>query len=237
MEATQSPVKTHEVVSEEAWIKARQKLLEKEKEWTGAKDALSRERQALPWVKVDKTYVFEGPHGLETLADLFDGRSQLIVYHFMYAPEWVEGCSGCSFISDHIDGALPHLENHDVSVVAISRAPLSKLEAFKNRMGWKFKWVSSHDSDFNYDYHVSYKREDLDKGPVFHNFKMQKLTGEEQPGISAFYKDENGDVFHTYSTYERGGDILIGAYNYLDLAPLGRNEATGMDWMRLHDQY
>lgn len=228
----------HRVVSNQEWIGLRTELLKKEKELTRARDAVNRDRLALPWTLVDKTYVFEGPKGNVSLADLFDGRSQLIVYHFMYAPGWEEGCSGCSFLCDHIDGALPHLQNHDVSVVAISRATLPEIETFKKRMRWGFPWVSSHDSDFNYDFGVSYTREDLDRGGVFHNFSMQKLRGEEQPGISAFYKDSTGAVYRTYSSYERGGDLLIGTYNYLDLAPKGRNEQGNMgDWMKLHDLY
>jgi len=230
-------VRDHKVVSEQEWIVARKELLEKEKAWTKAKDELSRERRELPWVRVEKNYVFEGPNGKESLADLFDGRSQLIVYHFMLAPGWEEGCDGCSFISDHIDGANLHLPHHDVSLVVVSRGTLPELQAFKKRMGWHFKWMSSFGNDFNYDYSVSYRSEDLDRAPVFHNFKMQKLTGEEQPGISVFYKDERGNVFHTYSSYERGGDILIGAYNYLDLTPKGRNEDGAMSWVRLHDAY
>lgn len=227
----------HKVASKDEWTEARKRLLEKEKAWTREKDELTRMRLELPWVKVEKEYVFDGPNGKETMSDLFEGRSQLLIYHFMFAPEWDEGCSGCSFISDHIDGANLHLAHHDVTLIAVSRAPLEKLEAFKKRMDWKFKWVSSGDSDFNYDYQASFHREDLDRGPVFYNFTMQKLRGEDQPGLSAFIKDESGEIYHTYSTYERGGDILIGAYNYLDLAPKGRNEESGMDWMRLHDQY
>lgn len=241
MEATtlaKDDLRAHKIVSKDEWIKARQALLTKEKEWTRAKDDLTRERQDLPWVRVEKAYVFEGPNGLVALTDLFRGRSQLFVYHFMFAPEWDEGCSGCSFICDHVDAARQHFEHHDVKFVAISRAPIDKLEAFKKRMGWTFDWLSSDDSDFNYDFGASFRRADLGKGPVFYNFKMQKLNGEDQPGMSVFYKDPDGAVYHTYSSYERGGDILIGAYNFLDMTPKGRNEQNGMeDWMRLHDQY
>jgi predicted dithiol-disulfide oxidoreductase (DUF899 family) len=227
----------HRVVSEQEWIEARTALLKKEKELTRQRDEISRLRQELPWVKVEKNYTFDSPEGRVSLTDLFDGRSQLIVYHFMFAPDWEQGCDGCSFICDHVDAARQHFEHHDVSFVAVSRATVEKLEAYKKRMGWKFRWVSSGESDFNYDYHASYRREDLDRGPVFHNFTVQKLNGEDQPGLSAFIKDANGDIYHTYSTYERGGDILIGAYNYLDMAPLGRNEQGAMDWMKRHDEY
>lgn len=225
------------VVSEQEWVAARQELLKKEKELTRHIDEVSRLRQALPWVKVEKKYTFEGPEGPVSLSELFDGRSQLIVYHFMYAPEWDEGCSGCSFLADHFDGPRQHFEHHDVTLVAVSRAPLAKLEAFKKRMGWTFRWVSSDDGDFNYDYHASYRRKDLDAGPVFHNFTTQKLTGEDQPGLSVFIKDQNGEIFHTYSSYERGLDILVGVHNFLDLTPKGRNEDSAMNWVRLHDEY
>jgi predicted dithiol-disulfide oxidoreductase (DUF899 family) len=226
------------VVSEAEWVVARKELLKKEKEFTHQRDALSAERRMLPWVKIDKEYVFDGPKGKETLADLFDGRSQLIVYHFMFGPDWEEGCPSCSFLCDHIDGTLAHLEHHDVTLLAISRAPLSKLEAYKKRMGWRFKWVSSFGSDFNFDYHVSFTEKEIAQGKIHYNYEMTE-GGEEQPGISVFYKDENGDIFHTYSSYARGGDILIGTYNYLDLTPLGRQEkkGEGMDWVRRHDRY
>jgi predicted dithiol-disulfide oxidoreductase (DUF899 family)/predicted SnoaL-like aldol condensation-catalyzing enzyme len=237
MKTIQTPVRSHKVVSREEWLKARKALLAKEKELTRQRDELSRQRRELPWVKVEKNYIFDGPKGQETLADLFDRRSQLIIYHFMFGPGWEEGCSGCSFLADHIDGARVHLEHHDVSLVVASRAPLPQLEAFKKRMGWRFKWVSSNGSDFNYDFGVSYKREDLDQGNVFHNFQMQKLSSEEQPGLSVFYRAEAGDIFHTYSTYERGLDLCVGAYNYLDLMPKGRNESSPQDWVRLHDRY
>ena len=227
-------VENHLVVSEEEWVQARQELLRKEKELTRAMDALSKQRRELPWVRVEKSYEFEGPFGTESLADLFGDNSQLIVYHFMYAPGWDEGCVGCSFLADHIDGANLHLMHHDVSVVVVSRAPYQEFQAFKRRMGWYFKWVSSAGSDFNYDYHASYTREELDRGDVFHNFTMQKLRSEDQPGTSVFYKNEQGEIFHTYSSYERGGDILLGAHNYLDLTPKGRGEVF---WWRLHDKY
>lgn len=233
---TESPV-THPVVSQEEWFAASQALLEKEKEFTRARDALSAQRRELPWVKVEKDYVFEGPEGPVSLAELFDGKSQLIVYHCMYAPGWDEGCPGCSFVMDHADAARQHFENHDVAYVAISRAPLAEFRAFKERMGWTLRWISSSGNDFNYDYHVSFRREDLDRGPVTYNFKEQKLRGEEQPGLTAFIKDEEGNIYRTYSTYERGLDLLIGAYNYLDLTAKGRNETGTMSWVNFHDRY
>lgn len=231
------PSVNHQVVSSEEWIAAGGALLKKEKEFTKARDALSAARRELPWMKVEKDYVFEGPDGPVSLSDLFDGKCQLIVYHFMYGPGWEEGCAGCSFVCDHVDAARQHFEHHDVAFTAVSRAPLADFQAFKKRMGWAFRWISSNANDFNYDFGVSYRREDLDKGPVLHNFVVQKLSGEEQPGLTVFTKDAEGNIYRTYSTYERGLDLLIGAYNFLDLTPKGRNEASGMDWMKLHDQY
>jgi predicted dithiol-disulfide oxidoreductase (DUF899 family) len=202
---------------------------------------LSAERRELPWVKVEKNYVFDGPSGKETLADLFDGPSQLIVYHFMFGPEWEEGCRSCSFLADHIDGAVVHLAHRDVTLVAVSRAPLLEIEAFKKRMGWRFKWVSSYGSDFNSDFHVSFTKDDLAKGMTSYNYEVRESQSEgEAPGTSVFYKDRTGDIFHTYSAYARGLDMLIGAYNYLDLAPKGRDEdalAFTMAWVRHHDRY
>jgi predicted dithiol-disulfide oxidoreductase (DUF899 family) len=231
----------HTVVSDEEWLRARKAHLQKEKELTRQRDELSRQLRELPWVKVEKNYVFDAPEGRQTLADLFDGRSQLIVQHFMFGPGWKEGCVGCSFLSDHMDGALPHLEHHDVTFIAVSRASLQEIEPFKKRMGWRFKWVSSYGSDFNYDYHVSFTEEEKAKGKVYYNFEMSDFQGEELSGRSVFYKDVAGDVFHTYSSYARGGDILLNTYNYLDLTPKGRNE-TGprhmmSDWVRHHDRY
>lgn len=226
----------HRVVSPEEWLSARKALLEEEKELTRRLDALSAKRRALPWVRVDKNYVFEGPGGKETLAELFGANSQLIIYHFMFGPGWKEGCPGCSFLSDHIDGANLHLAHHDVSVVVVSRAPWREFQAFKKRMGWRFKWMSSYGSDFNYDYHVSATAEGLKSGRAFYNFEMGEAN-DELPGISVFYKDAEGAIYHTYSAYARGGDILIGAHNYLDLTPKGRNEDTTMNWVRHHDKY
>ena len=228
------------VVSAAEWLAARKELLRKEKEFSKMRDQLSHPRRELPWEKVEKQYVFDGPKGKETLADLFHGKSQLMVYHFMLGPGWKEGCPSCSFISDHIDGSIPHLAARDVSLVVVSRAPLAEIQAFQKRMGWKFKWVSSHGSDFNFDYQVSRTAEELAKGEVYYNYAMQKFPSEERPGASVFYKDASGEIFHTYSTYGRGLDILIGAYNWLDLAPKGRDEeglTHGMAWVRHHDKY
>ncbi len=190
-------------------------------------------------MRVDKPYVFDTPQGRKTLAELFAGRSQLVVYHFMLGPDWEAGCTGCSFLADHLDGALPHLENHDVTLLAVSRAPLDRIEAYKRRMGWRFPWVSSHGSDFNYDFHVSFTPEALAKGSVYYNYEMipRAQAHDELPGLSAFYRDEKGEVFHTYSSYARGGEELIGTLMILDRAPLGRNEHTTMDWVRRHDEY
>jgi predicted dithiol-disulfide oxidoreductase (DUF899 family) len=231
----------HPVVSQEEWLTARKALLLKEKEATHLRDKINAERLALPWVKVDKTYVFDTPEGKKTLAQLFDGRSQLVVYHFMLGPGWAAGCPGCSFLSDHIDGALPHLEHHDVTMVTVSRAPLAEIQAYKARMGWRFPWVSAFGSDFNYDYHVSFAKDDLAGGTAFYNFTEMPVPADsaytELPGLSAFYKDEAGNVFHTYSSYARGGEDLIGTLMILDRAPKGRNEKTTMDFVRRHDEY
>jgi predicted dithiol-disulfide oxidoreductase (DUF899 family) len=230
------------IVSREEWLKARKQHLIREKELTRLRDELNQERHNLPWVKVEKNYVFDGPNGKETLADLFAGRSQLIVKHFMFGPGWKEGCVGCSLEVDHLDGApLVHLEHRDVSYVAISRAPLSEIEPFKQRMGWHFKWLSSYDSDFNYDYQVSFKPEDIAKGKVYYNYDMCDFLSEELSGNSVFCKNENGEIFHTYSSYARGGEAGLVIYSYLDMTPKGRDE-TGpnhnlSDWVRHHDRY
>jgi predicted dithiol-disulfide oxidoreductase (DUF899 family) len=238
---TTSTIVRPKVVSRAEWLAARRQLLAREKELTKARDELSRQRRELPWVKVEKPYAFDGPNGKETLADLFGGRSQLLIKHFMFGPGWKEGCVGCSFEVDHIGGALAHLQNHDVTYVAVSRAPLQEIEAFKQRMGWSFKWVSSFGSDFNYDYHVSFNQDDLSRGKVYYNFEMCDIQMEELAGRSVFYKDESGDVFHTYSAYGRGAEELLSTYVVLDLTPKGRNE-TGpnynlTDWVRHHDRY
>ena len=230
----------HQIVSQEDWVAARKRHLAKEKEFTRLRDQLSAERRELPWVKVDKSYVFDAPDGKKTLAELFDGRSQLITYHFMLGPDWEAGCPSCSFLSDHIDGANLHLAQRDVTLIAVSRAPLPKIEAFKKRMGWQFRWVSSFNNDFNRDFHVSFTKEEKEQGPVYYNYDMCEFPSEEAPGASVFYKDANGTIFHTYSAYARGLDILVGAYNYLDLVPKGRDEGDlpwTMAWVRHHDRY
>jgi predicted dithiol-disulfide oxidoreductase (DUF899 family) len=228
-----------ETVSRAEWLVARRDFLAREKEFTRQRDALTAARRALPWVKIDKEYVFDGPKGKETLSDLFEARSQLIVYHFMFGPGWQEGCKGCSYLADHFDGANWHLPHRDVTFVAISRAPLSEFEPYKKRMGWRFKWLSSHGNDFNFDYHVSFTKEEEAKGKVNYNYKAMEFVDDELPGLSVFYKDENGDVFHTYSTYARGLDMLVGTYHFLDLVPRGRDENpdSPMDWVRRHDRY
>jgi predicted dithiol-disulfide oxidoreductase (DUF899 family) len=229
----------HEVVSRERWLEARKALLEKEKAHTRAHDRLMEERRALPWVRIEKDYVFQTEQGPKSLGELFAGRSQLIVYHFMFAPGWEEGCSGCSFIADHIDGANLHLAHHDVTLLAVSRAPLEEFLPFKKRMGWRFEWVSSSGSDFNYDFGVSFTPEQVASGNVVYNYAPapSEYRVEEQHGESVFHRNEAGEIFHTYSSYARAGDILIGAHNYLDLTPKGRNEKSTMDWVRLHDRY
>jgi predicted dithiol-disulfide oxidoreductase (DUF899 family) len=229
----------HKVVSHEEWIAARRQLLAEEKEFTRLRDRLSQRRRDLPWEQVNKDYVFEGPGGRENLSQLFDGRHQLAVYHFMLGPDWQEGCKSCSFWADNFNGIDAHLRQRDVSFIAISRAPWPKIQAFKKRMGWTFKWVSSFNSDFNYDYHVSFRLEQSASREVEYNYAPSQTTMEELPGISVFYKDDDAKIFHTYSCYARGLDILNGAYHWLDLVPKGRDE-TGphkMAWVRLHDEY
>jgi predicted dithiol-disulfide oxidoreductase (DUF899 family) len=224
----------HRIVSHDEWLAARRNFLTKEKEFNRLRDELSRERRELPWEHVKKQYVFEGEHGKETLAELFGKRSQLIVYHFMYGPDWEIGCKSCSFWADNFNGIIPHLEARDVSLAAVSRAPLQKLQAQARRFGWTFKWVSSFGNDFNFDYNVSFPREALDRGEVFYNYSPRKLGSTEMPGISAFFRD--GDqIYHSYSTYARGLDMLNTAYHYLDLVPKGRDEVGlefPMAWVR-----
>jgi predicted dithiol-disulfide oxidoreductase (DUF899 family) len=230
----------HPVVSPSEWLAARKALLQKEKEFTRQRDALSAARRALPWVKIAKSYVFEGPGGKETLADLFAGKSQLIVYHFMLGPDWSEGCKSCSFLADNYDGIGVHLAHRDVSFVTVSRAPLAKIEAYKKRMGWRFKWVSSFGSDFNADFQVSATPEELANGTAYYNYQKTTFPSDERPGASVFARNPAGEVFHTYSTYSRGLDMLIGAYHFLDLVPKGRDEAGldySMAWIRHHDKY
>jgi predicted dithiol-disulfide oxidoreductase (DUF899 family) len=228
----------NKVVSQEEWTEARRELLRKEKALTRQRDALAAERRALPWVRVEKNYLFDGPEGQETLSDLFGGRSQLIVKHFMMGPGWKEGCVGCSFHADHMDSALMHLPQRDVTLLAVSRAPLDEIEAFRRRMGWRFKWVSSHDSDFNFDYHVSFTPEDMASGKMFYNYEVRDFLSDEMSGISVFYRREDGVIFHTYSSYARGNEGFLGAYQYLDVVPKGRDEVHNLgDWVRHHDRY
>ena len=230
----------HKVVSKDEWLAARKAHLAKEKALTKARDQLSADRRALPWVKVEKNYVFDTPSGKKMLGELFDGRSQLIVKFFMLAPGQKEGCVGCSFEADHVEGTLVHLQNHDVSYAAVARAPLDEIEAFKTRMGWKFKWVSSFGNDFNRDFHVSFAPEEKARGKVEYNYDLTEFPSEEAPGLSAFVKTASGDVLHTYSSYARGLDILVGTYNFLDMAPKGRDEDAlpwSMAWVRRHDEY
>ena len=230
----------HKVVSSDEWLDARKVLLAKEKEFTRLRDQLSQARRALPWEKVEKDYVFKGPNGKETLADLFDGRSQLIIYHFMYGPDWDEGCPSCSFWADNFNGIAVHLKHRDIAMIAVSRAPLKVLDAYKKRLGWNFKWVSSLDTDFNFDFHVSFTPEEMEKGEMNYNYENRKFPSEEGPGISVFYKNEQGEVFHTYSCFSRGLDMLNGAYHYMDLAPKGRDEDElpySMAWLSRSDQY
>jgi len=214
----------HRIVSHDEWLAARRSFLAKEKEFNRRRDELSRERRELPWEHVKKPYVFESESGKETLVELFGKRSQLIVYHFMYGPDWEIGCKSCSFWADNFNGIIPHLNARDVALVAVSRAPLEKLQAQARRFGWTFKWVSSFGNDFNFDYCVSFRPEALERGEVSYNYSSQKLGSAEMPGISAFFRD--GDqVYHSYSTYARGLDMLNTAYHYLDIAPKGRDEA------------
>ena len=233
-------LREHRVASREEWIAARQELLENEKASTRWRDELSAARRKLPWVKVEKNYVFDAPGARETLADLFEGRSQLVIYHFMFGLDWQEGCPSCSFTCDHIDGALAHLAARDVTMVMVSRAPIDKINAFKKRMRWRFKWVSSNGSDFNADFHVSFTKEQMAQGKVNYNYTMQEFPSEEAPGVSVFYKDVSGDIFHTYSSYGRGLEPLVGTYMILDMVPKGRDEdhlGFTMEWVRYHDRY
>jgi predicted dithiol-disulfide oxidoreductase (DUF899 family) len=230
----------HKIVSTDEWIQARRKLLEAEKALTQQTDEVSRMRRELPWEKVEKNYVFEGPKGKETLADLFDGRSQLIVYHFMFGPGWAEGCPSCSFLADHVDGALVHLAHRDTTLAVISRAQFPQIQAFQKRMGWRFHWVSSFANGFNRDYHVSFSKEEMTDGKAHYNYQLISTPVEELPGVSVFYKDPAGAIFHTYSAFARGTETLAGTYHYLDLVPKGRDEdglAFTMAWVRHHDRY
>jgi predicted dithiol-disulfide oxidoreductase (DUF899 family) len=230
----------HPVASRDQWVAERKALLAREKELTRLRDQIARERRALPWVRIEKNYVFDTPEGKRTLADLFEGRRQLVVQHFMFTPGKEQGCRSCSYMADHTDGALAHLTQRDVTLVAISRASLADIERFRKRMGWQFKWVSSGESDFNYDFDVSFPPDDLAKGEVYYNYCKQFFPHPDGPGISVFYKDAAGAVYHTYSTYGRGVELMMHTYNFLDLTPLGRQEeglTDTMDWVRHHDRY
>ena len=231
---------THTIVTREKWLEARLDLLAAEKDLTRRCDEVARLRRQLPWVPVEKNYVFEGADGHETLADLFDGRSQLIVQQFMLAPGWEQGCKSCSFMADHTDGMTVHLAHRDATMAAISRPPIAEIERFRRRMGWQFRWVSSYGTDFNYDFGVSFTPEERAKGKIDYNFGDWRLVGEEWPGVSVFAKDDAGNVFHTYSTYGRGVEVMMGTYRMLDLTPKGRDEtgeAARMGWVRHRDRY
>ena len=230
----------HRIVSQAEWLSARKAHLENEKRFTRARDELSRQRRELPWVKVDKPYVFDGPDGTQTLPELFEGRSQLVLYHFMLGPNWAEGCPSCSYVADHFDGMLPHLAQRDVTFIAASRASYPEIAAFRRRMGWRFKWVSSFGNEFNRDFQVSFTPDEVANGRAYYNYAVGRFPKEEAPGASVFYRDSSGDVFHTYSAYARGLDILVGTYNFLDLVPKGRDEdglSFTMSWVRHHDRY
>jgi len=230
-------IENHRVVSRDAWLAERMTLLAHEKELTRLRDQIARERRALPWVRVDKDYAFDTLQGRRTLAELFGGRYQLLVQHFMLGPGWEQGCPSCSYMADHTDGMTVHLERRDVTMIAVSRAPLAEIERFRQRMGWRFTWVSSHGSDFNYDFGVSFTPEDVATGELHYNYGKWRMAHEELPGISVFYKNGAGDVFHTYSTYGRGVEVMMGTYSMLDLTPKGRDESKGMSWVRHHDRY
>jgi predicted dithiol-disulfide oxidoreductase (DUF899 family) len=232
-------MENHTIATRDAWIEARKELLAKEKDFTRLRDQLSQKRRDLPWVVVEKSYVFEGPNGKETLPQLFEGRGQLIVYHFMFDPSWEAGCKSCSFWADNFNGIIVHLKHRDVTMVTVSRAPYQKLAAYQKRMGWTFKWLSSFGNDFNRDYHVSHTPQELAQGEAEYNYTRQKPYGSEAPGISVF-RDEGSAVFHTYSCYARGLDMLNGAYHLLDLVPKGRDEAHlahNMSWLQRHDEF
>ena len=227
----------HRIVSQDEWLAARKALLAQEKEELRIRDAVNAARMALPWVKVEKNYLFETPEGTKSLAELFAGRSQLLVYHFMLGPDWTEGCPRCSFIADHIGQTLPHLNNHDVTWTAVSRAKLDKIEAYKSRMGWDFPWASSNGSDFNHDFHVSFTEAERASGAIHYNYEDRPMNRDELSGFSAFFKDEVGQVFHTYSTYARGLESLAGTLLLLDRAPLGRNETASLSFVKRRDEY
>jgi len=229
---------THNVVSQKEWIEARKELQVKEKEFTRLRDKLSVERRDLPWVKIEKEYLFTGGNGKQSLAELFDSKNQLMIYHFMLGPDWEEGCQSCSFWADNFNGIDVHLAHRDITFLSVSRGEYEKLAAYKQRMGWDFKWVSSFDNDFNYDFGVSFTKDEKEVNKITYNYLEQPYFIDELAGISVFFKDDDGDIYHTYSTYSRGLDLLNGAYNFMDLSPKGRDEADGiMQWLRRHDQY
>ena len=231
---------SHKVVSEQEWVEARKALLEKEKQYTRMRDELSLQRRQLPWVKVEKNYAFDGPNGKQTLADLFDGRSQLAIYHFMLGPGWEQGCQSCSFLADHFDGLIPHVNARDLTFAVVSRAPIDEIQSFQKRMGWNFKWLSSNKNSFNFDYHVSATPEGVKSGKTYYNFQETKSPSEEMPGLSVFYKNPDGEIFHTYSAYARGLEDMISAYMIIDYSPRGRHEeglSYPMAWVRHHDRY
>jgi predicted dithiol-disulfide oxidoreductase (DUF899 family) len=234
-------MKTGRIVSQDEWLEARQALLVREKEHMRAGDALAAERRELPWMKIEKTYTFDTGCGRRTLTELFEGRPQLIVHHFMFAPDWAAACPGCSFQAEHVDGPARHLGHHNVSIVAVSRAPLAKIRAYRERMGWRFEWVSSFESDFNYDFHVSFRKEQVEEGRIDYNFGTiatdPRYLAEELPGLSVFAKNETGEVFLTWSTYARGLDMLLGTNHYLDVTPGGRDPGAYPNWPRRHDEY
>ena len=232
-------VKEHKVVSEKQWLAARKKLLVEEKKFSRLRDKLNQKRRNLPWVKIEKEYVFDGPDGQETFSDLFQGKGQLITYHFMFGPGWGEGCAHCSFWADHYDGTLPHLAQRDTTLVVVSRAPLSDIEGFKKRMGWDFKWVSSAKNGFNFDYHVSFTPGELRSGTAIYNYAPLDMDIDEREGVSAFYKDAKGAIYHTYSSYARGIDMLNTTYNFLDITAKGRDEnpERTQDWVTYRDKY
>lgn len=227
----------HEVVSKQEWLQARKELLSREKKFSHEREDLSRARRELPWVKVEKDYAFETRSGKVTMAELFGDRSQLIVYHFMLGPDMDQGCPGCSFMMDNLPANRAHLNQKDLKFVAVSRAPLKKIESYKERMGWDFDWVSSNGSTFNYDFSVSFSPEEIKQGKAEYNYGSAKVDFEEQPGLSVFYKDEKGRIYHTYSTFARGLDDLLPTYHYLDLTPKGRDESGTMSWVKRHDEY
>jgi predicted dithiol-disulfide oxidoreductase (DUF899 family) len=237
---TETNLSQHPVVSRERWLAERRQLLAREKVLTRQRDELARARRAMPWLRVEANYAFDAPEGRRTLAELFEGRRQLVVQHFMFAPGWEQGCKSCSFMADHIDGANVHLAQRDLTLLVVSRAPLADIERFRRRMGWQFKWVSSFGTEFNHDFGVSFTAEELARGEVDYNYGQRAFAVEEAPGISVFYKDDAGTVFHTYSTYGRGVELMMGAYDFLDLTPKGRDEdmlGHTMEWVRHHDRY